>query len=127
MHSRNIAHLDICLDNFVYEKKVDAHGRLIPPGQPYMIDFEMSRELPLGPGRQPAIDLPPSQMQKPDGVTRLDPYSWDMRCFGDFCFVVLEVRPFRARRRPRFTHGVSRLCMKKGRRRRGSYVNMWIG
>ena len=117
MHSRNIAHLDICLDNFAYEKKVDARGRFIPPGQPYMIDFEMSREFSLGPGQQPAIDLPPSQNPKPDGVTRLDPYSWDMQCFGVFCFSVFHVRSFMAFRTPRFAHGISRMCMKKGRRR----------
>ena len=91
LHSRNIAHLDICLDNFVYDYKTDTNGCRIPPGSPYFIDFETSQELPLGPGRQPAIELPPSQYPKPGGLTRLDPYSWDMYCVGILSNSVFQV------------------------------------
>ena len=92
LHSQRIAHLDIALDNFVCDFEKDAKGRIIQPGYPYLIDFETSQELPLGPGRQPAIELPPSQYQKPGGFTHLDPYSWDMYCVGGFSKSVFGVR-----------------------------------
>ena len=87
LHSQHIAHLDICLDNFVYDYK----GDIIPPGYPYFIDFETSQEYPLGPGQQPAIELPPSQYWKPGELTHLDPYSWDMYCTGILSELVFEV------------------------------------
>ena len=72
---------DIATNNFVVAKLDDvAGGRHLPPAQPYVIDLEMARKFPLGPGRQLAIDLPPSQIQKPAGIARLDPYAWDMFC-----------------------------------------------
>ena len=91
LHSQHIAHLDICIDNFVYDWKTDVNGRMIPPGFPYLIDFETSQELPLGPGQQTAIELPPSQYPKPGELTHLDPYSWDLYCFGVLSEVVFKV------------------------------------
>ena len=51
-------------------------------GKVYIVDFGQSRQLALGPGRQPPIVLPPSQTQKPGDVTALDPYSFDVYCAG---------------------------------------------
>ena len=57
----------------------------------YIIDFHTSRQLALGPGRQPPIVLPPSQEEKPPGVTTLDPYSFDMYCTGKLLQYILKV------------------------------------
>ncbi|KAH9944963.1 uncharacterized protein BXZ73DRAFT_38695 [Epithele typhae] len=57
-------------------------GKDITARNPYLIDFEFSQILKHRPGRQPAIELPPSLTPKPDGISRLDPYSWDVYCFG---------------------------------------------
>ena len=61
----------------------------------YIIDFNVSRQLDLGPGQQPAIELPGSQCPKPNGLTRLDPYSWDMYCVGMAFRNMVYVRSFR--------------------------------
>ena len=92
LHGQHIAHLDLCLGNFVYDYKIDANGNIILPGYPYLIDLETSQELPLGPGRQPAIELTLSQYPKPGGLTHLDPYSWDMYCISQLSETVFEVR-----------------------------------
>ena len=92
LHSQHIAHLDICLGNFVYDYKTDVNGNRIPPGYPHLIDLETSHQLPLGPGRQPAIELSPSQYRKPGGLTHLDPYAWDMYCISQLAESVFEVR-----------------------------------
>nr|VWO97432.1 Glucoamylase (EC (1,4-alpha-D-glucan glucohydrolase) (Glucan 1,4-alpha-glucosidase) [Ganoderma boninense] len=75
MHKLNIAHLDICLDNAVYAfpRQAATDPRLVA-NKVYFMDFHTSRQLALGPGRQPQILLPPSQVEKPEGVTSLDPY-----------------------------------------------------
>ena len=91
LHDQHIAHLDLCLDNFVYDYKTDANGCKILPGYPYLIDLETSQEFPQGPGRQPAIELPPSQYPKPGQLTHLDPYSWDIHCVGILSELVFEV------------------------------------
>ena len=57
----------------------------------YFIDFHTSRQLALGPGRQPPILLPPSQEEKPSGVTTLDPYSFDVYCAGKLMQFLLKV------------------------------------
>ena len=59
----------------------------------YFIDFHTSRQLALGPGRQPPILLPPSQEEKPSGVTTLDPYSFDVYCAGKLMQFLLKVSP----------------------------------
>ncbi|KAI0331333.1 hypothetical protein GY45DRAFT_1248911 [Cubamyces sp. BRFM 1775] len=91
MHSLRIAHMcchlpivwDICTSNLV---ATDIHiSRLFPnlnvePDRVYFIDFGSSLQLPLGPGYQHAITLPPSQYGLARGITRFDPYSWDVYC-----------------------------------------------
>lgn len=49
----------------------------------YIVDFGYSRRLELGPGRQPAIELPATIWERPrEGATYFDPYAWDMLCVG---------------------------------------------
>ncbi|PIL34768.1 hypothetical protein GSI_02555 [Ganoderma sinense ZZ0214-1] len=83
LHRLQIAHLDICFGNIAsaspYQASTDA--RLVA-GKVYLIDFHTSRQLALGPGLQPPIVLPPSQVDKPLDVTTLDPYSFDVYCAG---------------------------------------------
>ena len=55
----------------------------IREGQAFIIDFEYSRLLDYGPGRQPAVELPYTRWARPrEGITHLDPYSWDVFCLG---------------------------------------------
>ncbi|KAI0331341.1 hypothetical protein GY45DRAFT_630703 [Cubamyces sp. BRFM 1775] len=81
MHSLQIAHMDVCAGNLL---GTDIHlSRLYPnvePDRVYFIDFGSSLQLPLGPGFQYAITLPPSQYGRARGITRFDPYSWDVYC-----------------------------------------------
>ncbi|KAI0331350.1 hypothetical protein GY45DRAFT_1433939 [Cubamyces sp. BRFM 1775] len=81
MHSLQIAHMDICPGNLVAS---DVHmSRIYPnvePDKVYFIDFGSSLQLPLGPGSQHAITLPPSQFGLAYDITRFDPYSWDVYC-----------------------------------------------
>ncbi|KAI9056333.1 hypothetical protein FKP32DRAFT_1586135 [Trametes sanguinea] len=102
LHGQHIAHLDLCADNVVTASDVrpQPHPDVIP-GKLYIIDFGFSRQLSLGPGAHPAINLPPTQVPKPDGVEYLDPYSWDVYCAADVmreiiqvCIQVLTPEPF---------------------------------
>ncbi|PIL34808.1 hypothetical protein GSI_02595 [Ganoderma sinense ZZ0214-1] len=92
LHRLQIAHLDICIGNvlyaFPYEAATDPR---IVAGKVYFIDFHTSRQLALEPGRQPPILLPPSQLEKPAGVTSLDPYSFDVYCAGTLMLRLVEV------------------------------------
>ncbi|PIL34771.1 hypothetical protein GSI_02558 [Ganoderma sinense ZZ0214-1] len=83
LHQLRIAHLDICFDNVAcaLPHQAASDARLVE-GRVYLIDFHTSRQLSLGPGRQPPIVLPPSQEKKPPGVAMLDPYSFDVYCTG---------------------------------------------
>ena len=55
----------------------------IQEGQVFIIDFEYSRVLDYGPGRQAAVELPYTQWARPrEGITHLDPYAWDVFCLG---------------------------------------------
>ncbi|KAM5541273.1 hypothetical protein V8D89_005202 [Ganoderma adspersum] len=92
MHRLQIAHLDICYNNVAYAKPREAatDARLVAD-KVYIIDFHTSRQLGLGPGRQPPIVLPPSQEKKPSGVTALDPYSFDVYCAGSLMQFLLKV------------------------------------
>lgn len=83
---------DICFDNVLYAlpRQAATDPRLVA-GKVYMIDFHTSRQLALGPGRQPPIVLPPSQQEKPLGLTTLDPYSFDVYCTGTLMQYVLKV------------------------------------
>ena len=48
----------------------------------YIFDFDISKRLDRGPGDQHAIELPECNCKPPLGVTRFDPYSWDVYCTG---------------------------------------------
>ncbi|KAI9056603.1 hypothetical protein FKP32DRAFT_1444228 [Trametes sanguinea] len=83
LHRFNIVHMDICYDNAMVglPQEVAVHPELVP-GRVYLIDFDSARQFHLGPGVQPAIDLPPTQADPPLGLTYFDPYSWDVYCLG---------------------------------------------
>ncbi|KAI0331344.1 hypothetical protein GY45DRAFT_1301071 [Cubamyces sp. BRFM 1775] len=93
MHSLRIAHMDICPGNLV---ATDIHiSRLFPnlnvvPDRVYFIDFGSSLQLPLGPGSQHAITLPPSQYGLAYDITYFDPYSWDVYCAAFAMLQALE-------------------------------------
>nr|VWO95361.1 Protein kinase domain-containing protein [Ganoderma boninense] len=93
MHKLHIVHLDICLDNAVYAfPRHAATDRRLVANKVYFMDFHTSRQLVLEPGRQPPITLPPSQVEKPEGVTALDPYSFDVYSAGMLMQHILQVR-----------------------------------
>ncbi|TFK88393.1 hypothetical protein K466DRAFT_520895 [Polyporus arcularius HHB13444] len=84
LHRLHIAHLDICYGNMLLAQPQDLefHAAL-EFDKVYIIDFGGARQLQLGPGHQPAIDLPGSQIRKPiPSMKRFDPYAWDMYCVG---------------------------------------------
>ncbi|PIL34806.1 hypothetical protein GSI_02593 [Ganoderma sinense ZZ0214-1] len=91
LHRLQIAHLDICIANVVYvfPKQAAADPRLVTD-KLYLIDFHTSLQLTLGPLLQPQIVLPPSQEEKPLGVTTLDPYSFDVYCAGKLMQDILK-------------------------------------
>ncbi|TBU55759.1 hypothetical protein BD310DRAFT_932964 [Dichomitus squalens] len=94
LHRNRIAHMDICTGNLLAGTSREAgfDGRIADGGL-YIIDFDRSRRLPLGPGEQGAIPLPPTQFVPPPGITRLDPYSWDVYCVGRVLEFLLKTRP----------------------------------
>ena len=51
-------------------------------GRVYIIDFDRSRQLDLGQGRQSPVELPSTQYKHPLQMTSFDPYSWDVYCMG---------------------------------------------
>ncbi|KAI0357938.1 hypothetical protein OH77DRAFT_1398603 [Trametes cingulata] len=93
LHRHHIAHLDICRGNVLMARPEDEedHPHVVA-GKMYIIDFDMSRQFALGPGEQPAITLPSTQQEPPDGLTHFDPYSWDVYCLGHLLEVIAEVR-----------------------------------
>ncbi|TBU36440.1 hypothetical protein BD309DRAFT_823530, partial [Dichomitus squalens] len=56
----------------------------------YIIDFDRSRKLNLKPGVQGAVALPETVCCHPNGITHLDPYSWDIYCAGTLFLEYLE-------------------------------------
>ncbi len=75
---------DICMGNMLLAHPLDLefHEQL-ELDKIYLIDFGGAMQLGLGPGHQPAIDLPGSQIRKPNpSMERFDPYAWDMYCVG---------------------------------------------
>ncbi|KAI0655848.1 hypothetical protein C8Q70DRAFT_1122396, partial [Cubamyces menziesii] len=83
LHDLHIAHLDVCHDNFVVAVSEDAEAHpAVAPRRTYLIDFDTSRQLTLGPGVHSAITLPPTQITPPSGLKHFDPYSWDVYCLG---------------------------------------------
>lgn len=74
---------DLKVDNTVIatEKTVKYHKHL-EVDKIYIIDFGHSRRFELGPRAQPPVDLENLAINEQLGVTRLDPYSWDVMCLG---------------------------------------------
>ncbi|KAI8995449.1 hypothetical protein BD414DRAFT_520712 [Trametes punicea] len=83
LHRLHIVHMDLCHGNLLTAMPWDAaaHVRIVPY-RLYIIDFDSSRQLEFGPGKQHAITLPETQMEPPKGLTHFDPYSWDVYCLG---------------------------------------------
>ena len=50
----------------------------VEAGRVYIIDFDRSRRLPLKQGAQGPVILPDTICSPPSGITKLDPYSWDV-------------------------------------------------
>ncbi len=71
-------------EHVAFHKDVEA-------GKIYIIDFDRSKRLEKGPGRQYAIDLPETCCKPPLGMTRFDPYSWDVYCTGILFDAVVKV------------------------------------
>ena len=84
---------DLRSDNLLYarEWEVKYHKEIVL-GKLYIIDFSESRQLSLGPGQQPPIDLPKSIIPKPLDMQRLDPYAFDVYCLGMVIDMSLTVR-----------------------------------
>ena len=74
---------DLCFGNVVaaVDETEEEHPRT-KAGRVYIIDFDRSRQLELGPGRQPAVALPSTQFKPPLQMKAFDPYSWDVYCMG---------------------------------------------
>ncbi|KAJ3013913.1 hypothetical protein NUW54_g1453 [Trametes sanguinea] len=83
LHRHRIVHMDICFDNAMValQQDIAVHPELVP-SRVYLIDFDSARQFHLGPGVQPATDLPPTQADPPPGLTYFDSYSWDVYCLG---------------------------------------------
>ncbi|KAI0668056.1 hypothetical protein C8Q78DRAFT_980377, partial [Trametes maxima] len=83
MHEHRVVHMDICSGNTAAacRREVQEHLHLTE-GNMYFIDFETAQRLSAGPGIQCAVPLPETQVVPPDGMDRMDPYSWDMYCVG---------------------------------------------
>ena len=64
----------------------------IQAGRVYLIDFAFSRQFELGPGSQPAVQLPDTNWPRPrEGITHFDPYAWDVFQLGKCFNVMLQV------------------------------------
>ena len=73
------------------ERDVAQHPS-VEVGKVYIIDYGASQRLPaVGPGLQPAVDLPETQCKPPLGMKRFDPYSWDVYCTGVLFKTFVEV------------------------------------
>ncbi|KAI0643070.1 hypothetical protein C8Q79DRAFT_916459 [Trametes meyenii] len=83
MHEHRIVHMDICSGNTAAacSREVQEHPHLTEEKM-YFIDFETAQRLSASPGIQGAVSLPETQVVPPDGMDRMDPYSWDMFCVG---------------------------------------------
>ncbi|KAH9857406.1 hypothetical protein C2E23DRAFT_719678 [Lenzites betulinus] len=83
LHSLKIVHMDVCDGNMLTAdtRHASAYQRVVA-GRLYIIDFGQSRQFALGPGVQPAITLPETQMIPPKDLLYFDPYSWDVYCAG---------------------------------------------
>ncbi|KAI0696107.1 hypothetical protein BC835DRAFT_1343850 [Cytidiella melzeri] len=99
LHRRKVAHLDFAFGNVLRAPPGRPHfDSQIILGKWYIIDFEQALVFDQGPGHQPAIILPINgQVRKPEGLERLDPYSWDVYCLGHACRVMYKLSPLRRR------------------------------
>ncbi|KAJ8472633.1 hypothetical protein ONZ51_g8397 [Trametes cubensis] len=83
LHRLHIAHLDLCTGNILVSGPEDEpYHEGIVAYKIFIIDFDSAQRFKLGPGVQPAIQLPPSQTRPPNGLKHFDPYSWDVYCTG---------------------------------------------
>ncbi|KAI0325202.1 hypothetical protein GY45DRAFT_1261323 [Cubamyces sp. BRFM 1775] len=83
LHRRRIAHLDLCEGNIIVSGPEDEpYHEGVGAFRIFIIDFDSAQRFPLGPGNQPAISLPPTQMPPPNGLKHFDPYAWDVYCTG---------------------------------------------
>ena len=74
------------------ERQVVLHKQ-VEAGKVYIIDFDTSKRLERGPGQQHAVDMPECAYKPPLGMTRFDPYSWDVYCTGLLFKFLTEVSP----------------------------------
>lgn len=64
----------------------------VRPNRVHIVDFGFARLLELGPGLQPAVELPNTVWERPrEGATHFDPYAWDMLCVGRAFKTLLRV------------------------------------
>ncbi|KAI0749749.1 hypothetical protein C8Q80DRAFT_644756 [Daedaleopsis nitida] len=84
LHRYHVAHLDFDLENTtIATQDMVKHHKQLELNKIYIIDFGYSRRFELGPRAQPPVDLEHLTLSERHGVTRLDPYSWDVLCLGD--------------------------------------------
>ncbi|TBU38322.1 hypothetical protein BD309DRAFT_994522 [Dichomitus squalens] len=82
LHDRGIAHMDLCNPNVrATSDREAAFDPRLKAYKLYIIDFDRSRKLDLKPGRL---------CRHPNGITHLDPYSWDVYCAGTWFLEYLE-------------------------------------
>lgn len=83
---------DICPQNVLagLPRNVEVHKSIVAH-RVYIIDFDISRRFKLGPGVQPAITLPDTQISPPNGLRHFDPYSWDVYCMALTMESVIQV------------------------------------
>ncbi|RPD72941.1 hypothetical protein L226DRAFT_141782 [Lentinus tigrinus ALCF2SS1-7] len=83
LHDLNIAHMDMYGGQVLTaDERLAGFHKEVEAGKIYIIDFDLSKRLERGPGQQHAIELPESFYEPPLGMTRFDPYSWDVYCTG---------------------------------------------
>ncbi|TBU36828.1 hypothetical protein BD309DRAFT_1024024 [Dichomitus squalens] len=91
LHDRGIAHMDLCSPNvFATSNRQVAFDPRLKAHKLYIIDFDRSRKLDFKPGVQGAVALPETVCRYPNGITHLDPYSWDVYCAGKLFLEYLE-------------------------------------
>ncbi|KAI0362838.1 hypothetical protein BV20DRAFT_959479, partial [Pilatotrama ljubarskyi] len=92
LHNVHIAHMDLCIANVIGANAAHAQQhKSVEFGKIYIIDFGSSMTLQLGPGKQRAVVLPPTQVRPPNGLKHFDPYSWDVYCTAHVLDFVLKV------------------------------------
>ncbi|KAI0370821.1 hypothetical protein BV20DRAFT_943584 [Pilatotrama ljubarskyi] len=100
LHALHIAHLDLCWGNVIMATpRMAAQHKGVVAWGIYIIDYDTSRQLTRRPRRHPAITLPDTQVEPPDGLTTFDPYSWDVYCLGRLLERTMEMY-YRKQERP---------------------------